>query len=375
MVEPQLDPLDKLDEIVEGAASEAATGTETVTESDDPPAGQPRSDDGRYASPEDKPPEGQADPAAEVETPEGEADAGTAEKPAEPTPYSYRADARTYDVMGATVGPDGVLSIPQESVPHVTQLLASGRAWSDSRPRELAALQQQIAQAQAEVNAVNQTRAALLDQFETVVKMTEEQRLDWAAGFGEEWPGIRAKAEQAGAEASRQADHARLADYERQDFERTFEPQFRQGLSDFILREQKSDPRFKGLTRDDLEVVFGKLADGWQNNGVLLTAEGAAWNGERNPQANEALIRREMEYAVSFRRQENESAEQTATAQKANAAELKDGKAPPAVKSTTGGTPADGKPVRQFKPSGKEGSDPAEESLDYLMDMEVPADL
>ena len=348
MVEPTLDPLDSMMESGVPVEASEATEAEVVTKSDDAEEGQPRTEDGRYASPEDKPPEGQADPAAEGGTPEGEADAGTATEPAGPTPYTYRADARTYDVTGATVGPDGVLSIPQESVPHLTQLLASGRHWADSRPRELAALQQQVTQAQAEVEASNQTRAALLEQFETVVKMTPEQRLDWAEGFVGEWPAIRAQAEQAGVEAGRQVDKTRLEQFERQEFERNFEPELRQGLSDFILQEQANDPRFKGLARDDMEALFGKLISGWQSNGLLLTAEGASWNGEKNPQANEALIRREMEYAVSFRRQKNESAEQTATAKKTNKAELSEGKAPPAVTTKTG-SPADEKPVKRFK--------------------------
>ena len=97
------------------------------------------------------------------------------------------------------------------------------------------------------------------------------------------------------------------------------------------------------------------------------------WNGERDPTANEALIRREMEYAASFRRQKDDSAQQAATAKKTNAAELRDGKAPPAVTTKTGGAPADGKSVTRFKPS--KGGDAAEESLDFLMNMEVPADL
>lgn len=364
MQEQTQDPLDTLLESEVSDEASEAPGAEVVTKTDDADEGQPRSDDGRFASPEDKAPEGQAELAAEGETPEGEADAGAAEV-AEPTPYTYRADARTYEITGATVGPDGVLSIPQESVSHLTQLLASGRSWADARPRELASYQQQVTQAQAEVEASNQTRAALLEQFETVVKMTPEQRLDWAEGFVGEWPAIRAQAEQAGVEAGRQADKTRLEQFERQDRERELEPQLRQGLEEHMVRAQAEDPLFRDMTQEDLVVVYDKLLNGWQSNGLLRTAENMPWNGEQNPQIDLTLMRREMEYVASLRRRTTTAQQATTEAKKTNAAELKDGKAPPAVTTKTG-SPAEEQPVKRFKLP--KGVDPNSEEATELVD-------
>ena len=361
ILEEQQDPLDTLGEDVATEAPEA----ESVPEKDGAEEEQPREEDGRYASPEDKSQEGQADQAT-PETPEvrEEADAGEAEK-VEPTPYKYRSDAAEYDVPGATVGPDGTLTIPADSVLHITQLLASGRTYADSRPRVEAAFQQQLKQAQSEAEASSQTRIALIEQFETVVKMTPEERQDWAEGFAGEWPGIRAKAEQAGAEASHQAAEASLRQYEQEDFERGFEPELRQGLSDFILQEKERNPLYKDLTRDDMEALFGKLINGWQTNGLVQTSEGMSWNGERNPRANETLIRQEMEYVASFRRQKNDSVEQVTKAKKSNDAEMSENKAPPAVKAKTGPS-AEGKPVSQFKLP--KGVDPASDEATELVD-------
>ncbi|KKM21130.1 hypothetical protein LCGC14_1638510, partial [marine sediment metagenome] len=335
--------VDPLDAIGEGEAPEA-TEAEVVPEQDEAEGEQPRTDDGRYASPEDKSPEGQADEAAPDETLEvrEEADAGAAVE-AEPTPYRYRSSAADYEVAGATVGADGVLTIPADSVPHLTQLLASGRSYADTRPRVEAAFQQQVRQAQAETEASAQTRSALLDQFETVVKMTPEQRLDWAEGFAQEWPAIRAAAEQAGVEAGRQADRARLETLEREAYERDLEPQLQSGLEEHMQRAFNEDPLFKGVTREDLVVVYGKLMNGWQTNGLLLNADGSAWNGERDPSINLVLMRREMEYVASLRRHKDASTQQVTEAKKANDAEMSENKAPPAVGTQTGPPPA-GKP-------------------------------
>ena len=362
MDEPQ-DPLETLGEDV---ATEASEAEEAVPEKDDAKEEQPQTEDGRQASPEDKSPDGQADEAAPDETPEvrEEADAGDAEK-VEPTPYKYRSDAADYEIPGATVGADGVLTIPSDVVLHVTQLLASGRSYTDSRPKVEAAFQQQVKQAQSEVEAASESKAALIEHFEKVFEMTPEERLDWAEGFGQDWPSVKAKAEQAGVEAGREVDKLRLEDYERREFERQFDPELRQGLSDFILHEQERDPQFKELTRDDMEALFGKLIVGWQTNGLVQTAEGMSWNGERNPRANETLIRQEMEYVASFRRQKNDSVAQVTKAKKSNDAEMSDNKAPPAVKAKTGPS-AEGKPVAQFKLP--KGVDPASDEATELVD-------
>ena len=360
--EPQ-DPLDTLGEDVATEAPEA----ESVPEKDGAEEDQPRSEDGRDASPEDKSPEGQADEAAPDETPEvrEEADAGTAPEKVEPTPYKYRSDAADYEIPGATVGADGVLTIPSDVVLHVTQLLASGRSYADSRPKVEAAFQQQLKQAQSGEEAANQTKAAVMEQFELVAKMSPEEALEWSEGFREAWPEIRAKAEQAGVEAGRQATEERLKQYERDDYARELEPQLRSGLEEHMTRAHAEDPFLGSLTREDLLVVYDKLMNGWQANGLLLNADQSAWSGERNPQINLVQMRREMEYVASLRRQKNDSTEQATKAKKSNDAEMSESKAPPAVKAKTGPS-AEGKPVSQFKLP--KGVDPASDEATELVD-------
>ena len=361
MEELQTDPLEK---IGEGEAPEAPEEVEdSQSQESEATEGQSRDEQGRFTTEEVSSEEQAEKPSEEPQ-----------ETPPEPVldPFTYRADGQQYDIAGATTGEDGAVVIPKDSVPHLQQVLSAGRHHFGGWQRERQGFQEQVKQAQAEVEASVQTRSALLEQFETVVKMTPEQRLDWAEGFAQEWPAIRAKAEQAGVEAGRQADQDRLKQYENEAYERELEPQLQTGLEEHMTRAFNEDPLFKGLAREDLVSVFGKLMNGWQTNGLVLNADQSAWNGERNPQINLVLMRREMEYVASLRRHKDASTDKVTTAKKANEAEMSESKAPPAVKAKTG-PPAEGTPTKRFKPS--KGGDAAEESLDFLMNMEVPEDL
>ncbi|KKL61129.1 hypothetical protein LCGC14_2198400, partial [marine sediment metagenome] len=217
-----------------------------------------------------------------------------------------------------------------------------------------------------------QTRSALLDQFETVVKMTPEQRLDWAEGFAQEWPAIKAAAEQAGVEASRQHDRARLETLEREAYERELAPQVVEGLWENMVKAQKDDPAFKDLTNDDGRAIHARLMQNWQTSGLIRNTDGSAWNGERDPSIDLGLVRQGMRDVADLRLRMNIDAGKVTQAKKANEAEMSESKAPPAVKAKTG-PPAEGTPTKRFKPS--KGGDAAEESLDFLMNMEVPEDL
>ena len=348
MDEPTTDPLDTMMESeVLDEASEAPEATEdSQSQESEATEGQPRDDVGRFTEREDSSPDPEAAPAAPSEEPP-ETPPDTAEG-VQPVSFTYRADGQQYDIAGATIGDDGAVVIPKDSVAHVQQVLSAGRHHFGGWQRDRQGFQEQVKQAQAEVEAANLTRAALLEQFETVVKMTPEQRLDWAEGFVGEWPAIRAQAEQAGVEASRQADRTRLEQFERQELERELLPQLQQGLEEHMTRAQAEDPLFKDMVKDDLMVVYDKLLNGWQSNGLLRTTENQPWNGEQNPQIDLMLMKREMEYVASLRRRTTATAQQVTAAGKTNAAELQEGKAPPAVTTKTG-TPADGKPIKRFK--------------------------
>ncbi len=352
MDEP-VDPLETLGEVATEAPEEVE---DSQTQESEVSEDQPRDEQGRYTEESDSP-EGQ------VETPPEE----PPEIPPEPVldPFTYRADGQRYDIAGATIGADGAVVIPKDSVPHLQQVLSEGRHHLGGWQRELQGYQEQVKQAQAEAEASAQTRAALIEQFETVVKMTPEQRLDWAEGFAGEWPEVRAGAERAGAEAARQADQDRLKQYERDAYERELQPQIETGLEEQMTRAHAEDPLLQGLTREDMMVVFGKLINGWQTNGLMLNADQSAWNGERSPQINLVQMRREMEYVASVRRHTNASTEQATKAKKANEAEVSENKAPPAVQSKTG-PPADGKPTPGFKLP--KGIDPASQEAEDLFD-------
>ena len=367
MAEPELE-VDPLEKIGEGEAPEAPEEAEdSQPQEPETPESQSRDEQGRFTA-EEVSSEGQ------VETPPEEPQ----ETPPEPVldPFTYRADNQQYDIAGATTGEDGAVTIPKDSVPHLQQVLSAGRHHFGGWQRERQGFQEQVKQAQSEVEASVQTRAALLEQFESVVKMTPDQRLDWAEGFAGEWPAIKAKAEQAGVEAGRQADQERLKQYERDAYARELEPQLQEGLEAQMTRAHAEDPLLRSLTQDDMKVVYGKLLNGWQTNGLLLNTDGSVWNWERDPQINLVQMRREMEYVASVRRQRNESTGKVTEAQKANEAEMSESKAPPAVKAKTG-PPVEGKPVKRFKlPKGVDpNSDEATELVDaWAEDQEVPAD-
>ena len=154
---------------------------ETETPEKDQVEGQPRAEDGKFEAREEQSSEEQ-----------GEAPFETPEVPVTPEAWGYAADGQRYDV-GTVL--DGVLSIPADQVPHIQQLLAEGRHHQGNWQRERAESQRQVEAAQAEVTAAEATRQSLMDEFERVANLHEDELADYMAGLRSKWPQIKADAE------------------------------------------------------------------------------------------------------------------------------------------------------------------------------------
>jgi len=319
---------------------------------------QPRAEDGTFASkekaePEEQPPEGQDEPPPEA--------------PEVPVAWSYTADGQRYDV--GTVGADGAVVIPADQAPHIQQLLAAGRHHQGNWQRDRAESQRQVEAAKAEVEASEAVRQNLLDEFERVAGLSEEEAADYVATLRDRWPTIKAQAEAKGVETRFAADRQRLAEFEQRERERQLEPEVFQSIEDRMLRIHGSDPRFKALTQQDLQAVYGRLAPTWR--GLLITETGAPWTGEGTPWLNNDAVDREMEYAATIRGRQVGQDSATAAAKKANAAELGGTKAPPAVKAKPSTTPAKGSP-KGFTPSKDAGlADQTREVDEWFDSLEV----
>ena len=355
-----VDPIDEVEVTEDSEAPEQDQAEE-----------QPRNEKGQYAEAEDKSQEAQ-----EAPEPPDTPDTEEGVQVVEPVPYRYRADQREYAI--GTVGDDGAVSISPDEVPHLEQLLASGRHWADQRPRERADYQRQIDTAQAEVTAAEAVRQSLMDEFERIANLGEDDLTDYMAGLKAEWPKIKAEAESKGFESKNQAQSDELAQYKRDERERALQPQVLDGLEREMVRAIEDDartkfPRFQALTLEDKRAIFGRLTqDGWRGLMVMkdpVSGLVTPWQGEGEPQLDNPRMLREMEYVASLRGTKQDST--TEDAKKANAAELSETKAPPAVKANSGPTPASG-PVPRFKRSKDATAlTVTQEVDDYIDDLEI----
>ena len=347
-----VETIDPIDEVEVTEESEAPV--------EDQAEEQPRNEKGQYAEAEDKSQEAQEAP----ETPDTP-DTEEGVQVVEPVPYRYRADQREYQI--GTVGDDGAVSISPDEVPHLEQLLASGRHWADQRPRERADYQRQIDTAQAEVTAAEAVRQSLMDEFERIANLGEDDLTDYMAGLKAEWPKIKAEAESKGFESKNQAQSDELAQYKRDEREREWLPKVENRLEDEMVAIRDGDKRFQSFTKKDMQAVFGRLSQNLR--GLRVTEQSLPWTGEGTPFLDLPQVRREMEYVASLRGTKQDST--TEDAKKANAAELSETKAPPAVKANSGPTPASG-PVPRFKRSKDATAlTVTQEVDDYIDDLEI----
>lgn len=326
---------------------------------------QSRDEKGQYAEAEDKSQEAQEAP----ETPDTTDTEGGVQV-VEPVPWQYRADQRDYS-MGM-VGDDGVVSISPQDVPHLEQLLASGRHWADQRPRERADFQQQVDTARAETQASDAARQKLFSEIERAAGLDADGRTDWAEALAAKWPELQAAADTASAEARNSAVVAENEQYRRNEQERALQPRVVASLEDEIHKAcdpKNGDARFRSFSFEDKKAVYDRLAPNWR--GLMVTDQSLPWQGEGTPWLDKPQMFRELEYIADLRGRQTKQEGTTEAAAKSNAAELSKTKAPPAVKATTTTTSASS-PAKRFKPSKGATAETVTEEVDAFFDaMEV----
>ncbi|KKL59938.1 hypothetical protein LCGC14_2210310, partial [marine sediment metagenome] len=316
----------------------------------------PRAEDGKFAAREEQSSEEQAE----------EASSETPEVPVTPETWGYAADGQRYDV-GTVL--DGVLSISADQVPHIQQLLSEGRHHQGNWQRERQESQRQVEAARAEVTAAEATRQSLMDEFERVANLGEDELADYMAGLRSKWPQIKSAAEAKGADSRNSAVIAENEQYKREKQERELEPQVLNSLETEMVKIRESDQRLQVLTQQDMQLVFGRLSGNVR--GLMVTDQSLPWQGEGTPWLDIPQVTREMEYVASLRGRQTKQESTTEAAKKSNAAELTETKAPPAVKATTTATSASS-PAKRFKPSKGATAETVTEEMDDFFDaMEV----
>ena len=255
------------------------------------------------------------------------------EQPAEP--FTYQGDHQVHAIDGSKVGADGSVTIPKDQIPHVKNLLASGRYFTGSWQREQAAAKQSVQAANTERDSQKARADALVQKFEELMTLPEDATYEQILQFRQQWPQIQAEAASAGIKAQADADRQKLQQYEAQAQAREMLPKLATGLEDHMLEFTKED-RFTGLAKEDLQAIYNNLWNSRTQNSVFVQHEGQWY-------VNKPVVEKELMYAARFRRQEAATEKKKTAAKVANKAETVTGKKPPPVLTTKGGPQPKGK--------------------------------
>lgn len=187
---------------------------------------QPRKPDGTFAPKGDEPAPG--GPAADTAAPAAEAPtAPTTEGAAESAakPYTFRAEGTDYQVPGATINPDGSLTIPKEQVAEVSTYLSEGvhhrKGWRQQKEQ----LERRVAEAEQrgvyEVTHAKETMGRLTAMVEDHVagKVGEDGRSALTAFLEDtatEWPRLQLEAERRALQSERDTFQAGRAGEQQQ---------------------------------------------------------------------------------------------------------------------------------------------------------------
>jgi len=331
-----VDPIDAIDDIVDDVAEESVQ--EEVQQEDETSAAEtPRDEDGRTVE-TDEASEGETAPAEtteEAEETSTEADQQVEkEQPAEP--FSFQGDGQKHVIDGSTVGEDGSVTIPKDQIPHVQNLLASGKYLTGNWQRERNADKQAVQAAEAERDAQVAKSDAVSKKLDEIAGLDENQLYEWALNFQREMPAIKAKADQEAIQAQGKADKDELASYKQAEYERQMLPQMEAGVKTWV-EDLGKEERFSGLTEQDRVDVANNLWGNWQAINLF-----AADGGEIKVQL--AKVEEALMYAAKFRRQEVVKEQKATEAKEVNKVEAaKETKKPPPVLSTKGGPQPKGK--------------------------------
>lgn len=323
-------------------------------------AGQPRDEQGRFASPAPTE-ETEAAPADQVESseprdeptdaPETEGEVSEADDYPE---ASFEVDGQEIALAGTAVGDDGVFISPETWQQEVAPLLSAGRQLQGSFRQRMSDAAQQVQAAQAETAAAKAESSHVLAHFENLIEKSQDAIRQgtlesllasplgqWFLSVGQGWPILKADARTKAIEMASQNATRRLQEYEQREHAERMRPVMTQVLQDSIRRQGQS----LGLDEQTLRAVEQKLLAPGYERLLFVPApfddpNGAFKRGETV--IDHGVVAGALDL-VAMHRVERQQQEKIRAAQAANAAQQPVGrKVPPTVgaKGRSPGGPA-----------------------------------
>ena len=114
-----------------------------------------------------------------------------------PTPFSFRADRSDYAIDGATIGPDGNVTIPKAQADYVKQLLAEGVAHRGSWQQQREQYESRIAELERSVEShpdILRARA-YSNQIRQLMAQPAEKIAEWLDNLAVNQPAFEARSE------------------------------------------------------------------------------------------------------------------------------------------------------------------------------------
>ena len=329
----EVNPLDAAFAAIEAEVSAEEEGEPAEPSTEDTPRDDEQDDAAESGKPEVGEPEESEAEQEPAEEPDDTDQPATEEEPEEPTPVTYKADGQTWTIEGSKVSEDGSWTIPSTQVPQVQNLLSSGKHLQGNWQTQLEANKRAVETANSERDAASERAKALTDRFEELLKLPEDQFYEKVQQFREELPKIMLDAEKAAIEAQSKTDKQRLEEYEAKEALKQLEPVWANGLES-EMEKLAAQERFESLAREDLQSIFTHLWNSRFQNKMFVHHENQWY-------VNTPEVERAMEYAVKFRRGQQEKQKATSEAKKKNESETgkKKQEPPTTVPAKTGPSP------------------------------------
>lgn len=332
---------DPLDTMLEDDATEAPTETPEVEEQPEE-SDPPRDEQGRYAARDEDQPTDEAQAKAEPATGDAPETPEVVEVPA-PKTFSYNADYQPWEIKGSEVQEDGAVHFSKEALPEIQQLFAAGKHHLGNWQKQRQESQQQVQASQAEASSQRQRADSIVAQFDELMKKPDEELFDAVQGFKQQWPAVRAQAEQQAIAARHEQDRQRLAQYEAQEYARQITPALRQGLAGDTVRLHRE--KYSNLSDEDVQAVYENMWNNRANSKLFVVQNGQLYT-------DTSIVEQHLAYASRLKGEQQQQEARTNEAKEKNKAEVGQKKnTPPPHVSTKSGPAPTGKVTekRKFK--------------------------
>jgi len=333
------DPLDTM------LGDEAAEEPTEVSEVEEQPeeSDQPRDEQGRYAARDEDQPTDEAQ--AEVEPATGDAPETPeeVEVPASPRTFSYNADYQPWEIQGSEVQEDGAVHFSKEALPEIQQLFAAGKHHLGNWQKQRQESQQQVQASQAEASSQRQRADSIVAQFDELLRKPDEELFEAVQGFKQQWPAVKAQAEQQATVARHEQERHELAQYKAQEYARQITPALRQGLAGDTVRLHRE--KYSNLSDEDVSAVYENMWNNRANSNLFVVQNGQFYT-------DTSIVEQHLAYASRLKGEQQQQEARTSEAKEKNKAEVGGNKnTPPPHVSTKSGPAPTGKVTekREFK--------------------------